>query len=123
MHKNTLCNSKSFSCFIFRNFKHLYPPKYEYSNIQCRTPQFIVAKLIITHNFQLHNRQFCDILNTVLYKVLQNRTERSLFMSYINESVIYNIYPLGWCGAQNKMTVSLFTDLTRFMIGFLILKK
>lgn len=43
-------------------------------------------------------------------------------MSYINESVIYNIYPLGWCGAQNKMTVSLFTDSTRFMIGFLILK-
>lgn len=45
-------------------------------------------------------------------------------MSYINESVIYNIY-IHSAGAerQNKMTVSLFTDSTRFMIGFLILKK
>lgn len=23
-------------------------------------------------------------------------------MSYINESVIYNIYPLGWCGAPKQ---------------------
>lgn len=44
-------------------------------------------------------------------------------MSYINESVIYNIYPLGWCGAPKQNDGQLVYRLDRFMIGFLILKK
>lgn len=41
-------------------------------------------------------------------------------MGYINESVIYNIYPLGFAEHQRKMISNRNTDLTKFTAGLTI---
>lgn len=55
-------------------------------------------------------------IRTLLYSVQKGDN----IMGYINESVIYNIYPLGFAEHQRKMISNRNTDLTKFTAGLTI---
>ena len=41
---------------------------------------------------------------------------------WYDDTIIYHIYPLGFCGASNLMTArTLFIALIKFMIGLIVL--